>query len=141
MERLRDFFGVHFRQLRLVGRASVARSKKVTFRGPSNFQSCPFRILSVAGPPTSVTRARPGSRLPAPKAPDFSGILGVLQSPIPWEILMFPLPYRPPHIHVWGPIFGESEGVRSGVGFSAAGALTPLPPSPPPATLLFLWIS
>ena len=116
MERPRDFFGVRFTQLRLVGRASVARSKKVTFRGPSNFQSCPFRILSVAGPPTSVTRARPGSRLPAPKAPDFSGILGVLQSPIPWEILMFPLPYRPPHIHVWGPIFGESEGVRSGVG-------------------------
>ena len=83
MQRLRDSLGVDFTQLRLVGRASVARSKKVTFRGPGNFQSCPFRILSVAGPPTSVTRARPGSHLPAPKAPDFSGILGVLQSPIP----------------------------------------------------------
>ena len=57
MQRLRDSLGVDFTQLRLVGRASVARSKKVTFRGPSNFQSCPFRILSVTGPPTSVTRA------------------------------------------------------------------------------------
>ena len=83
MQRLRDSPGVHFSQLRLVGRASVARSKKVTFRGPGNFQSCPFRILSVTGPPTRVTRARPGSRLPAPKAPDFLGILGGLQNPIP----------------------------------------------------------
>jgi hypothetical protein len=124
VQRLRDSPGVRFTELRLVRRASVARSKKATFRGPSEIQSCPFRILSVAGSRGSPRRRR--RRI-------FRGFWGSARARALEKSLCFPLPYRPPHIHVWGPIFGESEGVRSGVGFSAAGARTPpFPSSPPP---------
>jgi len=124
VQRLRDSPGVRFTELRLVRRASVARSKKATFRGPSEIQSCPFRILSVAGSRGSPRRRR--RRI-------FRGFWGSARARALEKSLCFPLPYRPPHIHVWGPIFGESEGERSGVGFSAAGALTPpFPPSPAP---------
>ena len=96
MQRRRDTLRVEDCELRLVGWASVARSKKATFRDSGMRGGCPFCVFAV--PMCGFMLLGCAGRLAGrPKA----GPIGL-------------------HTLVWWPIFGESEGEGRGVGFSAA---------------------
>ena len=112
----------YFSELGLVGPPSVGGSKNATFRVREKVIGCPlveswsFLWLACQVNQRNVLL--------------YFLLYFLFYFPFRFPFYFRALPYRPPHIHVWGPIFGESEGARSGGGFSAGAAAAPRRPHP-----------